>query len=144
MCVCVSERETDGDGARARGFPTVAGVSEAWLGQRDVFAAPGPLPSPPSPAENDAQPEWKLRFGGQGALCRKLTHRSSLGLTRAPPSHRPLARDFLEASDPCRPQSELHTCLPAERDFTRLPSRSYSWAHPRSFPPTFTLPSNAP
>lgn len=39
VCVCVSVTEE-------RGFPTVAGLSEAWLAQRDVFAAPGTPPSP--------------------------------------------------------------------------------------------------
>lgn len=113
--VCVRARvcACHGDGARARGYPTVAGVSGAGLAQRDVFAAPRPPPALPLPTRGDAQPEWKRSFGGR-ALYRKLTHRDSLPLSPARPARLRPARDFLETGAPWRP-ARAPTRRPAPR-----------------------------
>lgn len=117
--VCVRVCVCDSDGASAL-VVSQQGVSEAGLGQRDVFAA-RPPPFPPSPAGSDARLEWKLSFGGRRALCRKLTHHNSLPLSWALPTHLPPARDFLDTSSLFRPRREQYTRFPAGCGFTAFP-----------------------
>lgn len=87
-------------------------VSQQWRGFRKLgwvrvtCSRPQSPSSSPSPAEDDARPEWKRSFGGRGALSRKLTHHNSLPLSKALPTHLLPARDFLETGAPFRPLRE--------------------------------------
>lgn len=47
VCECVCVRACDRRRRESARFPNSGGVSEAWLAQRDVFAAPAPPPPPP-------------------------------------------------------------------------------------------------